>query len=222
MTRRALAAVILALALPLADLAPARAEDDSCARQSRRVRLPSGFAEARVSFVGVLTNGRSRTGESFPGRDLRELRLVVEWTEIEKVHHQRLEISSPDGALYQRFAGTLRRHRPASDGHHSTAGHRQRDHRLRTLRRVVRGGVPRRRRRRGDRAPPLLSDPALSPRPDPAVLVADLAGHFLQRGNTLRLRARGSSMLPFLRDGDVLEIRPAIARRDPNRRCNML
>jgi hypothetical protein len=106
-TRRALAAVILTLALPLADLAPARAEDDSCARQSRRVRLPSGFAEARVSFVGVLTNGRSRTGESFPGRDLRELRLVVEWTEIEKVHHQRLEISSPDGALYQRFASPL-------------------------------------------------------------------------------------------------------------------
>lgn len=46
------------------------------------------------------------------------------------------------------------------------------------------------------------------PRPDPAVLVADLAGPFLQRGHTLRLRARGSSMLPFLRDGDVLEIRP--------------
>jgi len=40
------------------------------------------------------------------------------------------------------------------------------------------------------------------------VLVADLAGPFLQRGNTLRLRARGGSMLPFLRDGDVLEIRP--------------
>ena len=40
------------------------------------------------------------------------------------------------------------------------------------------------------------------------MLVADLAGPFLQRGNTLRLRARGGSMLPFLRDGDLLEVHP--------------
>ena len=112
MTRRALAAAVLLLVLPLAGVAPARADQDSCSRQSRRVRLPGGFAEARVSFVGVLTSGRNRTGESFPSSDLRELRLVVEWTEIEKVHHQRVELSSPDGALYQRinstFAGTGR------------------------------------------------------------------------------------------------------------------
>jgi hypothetical protein len=98
-TRRALAAAVLVPAVSLADLTPARADDDHCSRQSRRVRLPNGFAEARVSFVGVLTNGRNRAGASFPGSDLRELRLVVEWTEV--------EISSPDGALYQRFAGTL-------------------------------------------------------------------------------------------------------------------
>ena len=107
MTRRALAAAALLLVLPLAGLSPARADEDTCSRQSRRVRLPSGFAEARVSFVGVLTNGRNRTGESFPGKDLRELRLVVEWTEVEKVHHQRVELSSPDGALFQRFASTF-------------------------------------------------------------------------------------------------------------------
>jgi hypothetical protein len=106
-TRRALAAAALLFVLPLTGLTPARADGDTCTRQSRRVRLPSGFAEARVSFVGVLTNGRNRTGESFPGNDLRELRLVVEWTEIEKVHHQRVELSSPDGALYQRFASTF-------------------------------------------------------------------------------------------------------------------
>ena len=107
MTRPGLAAAALLLVLPLADLTPARADEDTCTRQSRRVRLPSGFAEARVSFVGVLGNGRNRTGESFPGSDLRELRLIVEWTEIEKVHHQRLEVVSPDGALYQRFASTF-------------------------------------------------------------------------------------------------------------------
>ena len=107
MTRRGLAAVALLLALPLVDLTPARAQEDTCSRQSRRVRLPDGFATARVSFVGVLGNGRNRAGESFPGGDLRELRLIVEWAEIEHVHHQRVELTSPDGALYQRFASTF-------------------------------------------------------------------------------------------------------------------
>jgi hypothetical protein len=31
----------------------------------------------------------------------------------------------------------------------------------------------------------------------------------LRRGNALRLRARGGSMLPFLRDGDLLRVEPA-------------
>jgi hypothetical protein len=106
-TPRRLLAFAVLLALPLADLTPARAEDDTCTRQSRRVRLPSGFAVARVSFVGVLGNGRNRAGETFPGGDLRELRLIVEWTEIERVHHQRLEVTSPDGALYQRFVSAF-------------------------------------------------------------------------------------------------------------------
>jgi signal peptidase I len=35
--------------------------------------------------------------------------------------------------------------------------------------------------------------------------------HSLRRGNPLRLRARGGSMLPFLRDGDLVVIRPAPA-----------
>jgi hypothetical protein len=39
----------------------------------------------------------------------------------------------------------------------------------------------------------------------------DLAVRSLRRGTTLRLRARGGSMLPFLRDGDLLVIRPAPA-----------
>ena len=30
----------------------------------------------------------------------------------------------------------------------------------------------------------------------------------MRRGNTLRVRARGDSMLPFLRHGDVLHVRP--------------
>ena len=106
MTRRLLASAALLLLLPLGTVTPARADED-CSRQSRRVRLPSGFAEARLSFVGVLSNGRNRTGESFPGEGLRELRVVVDWSETDKVHHQRIELSSPDGELYQRFATTF-------------------------------------------------------------------------------------------------------------------
>lgn len=44
-----------------------------------------------------------------------------------------------------------------------------------------------------------------------ASALQDLAGTFLRRGNTLRLRARGESMLPFLRHGDVLHVRPLAA-----------
>ena len=107
MTRRTLAVAALLLLLPVGAVTLARGDEDNCTQQSRRVRVPGGFAEARVSFVGVLTNGRNRTGESFPGSGLRELRLVVDWTELEKVHHQRIELSSPDGELYQRFATTF-------------------------------------------------------------------------------------------------------------------
>jgi hypothetical protein len=40
----------------------------------------------------------------------------------------------------------------------------------------------------------------------------DLAIQSLRAGNMLRVRARGGSMLPFLRDGDVLVVRPVGAR----------
>jgi hypothetical protein len=49
--------------------------------------------------------------------------------------------------------------------------------------------------------------------PPPGALDA-LAAESLRRGNRLRLRAHGDSMLPFLRDGDVLLVRPA-ARSEP-------
>ena len=106
MTPRLRIAVALLLALPLGVPVPARAAD-TCTQQARRVRLPDGFAQARVSFVGVLTNGRNRVGEAFPGQGVRELRIVVDWTEIEHAHLQRIELSSPDGSLYQRLTGSF-------------------------------------------------------------------------------------------------------------------
>ncbi|MFC2053430.1 S24 family peptidase [Chloroflexota bacterium] len=36
----------------------------------------------------------------------------------------------------------------------------------------------------------------------------EIAANILGEGNTLRFRARGSSMRPFIRDGDILEVKP--------------
>lgn len=111
MTARVIGALAVVLALAAAAPPGARADGD-CAQQHRRVRLPGGFADGRLSFVGVTTNGRSRVGGEFPGDSLRELRIVADWTELDRVHHQRVEVFSPDGSLYQRFtdafAGTGR------------------------------------------------------------------------------------------------------------------
>jgi hypothetical protein len=45
----------------------------------------------------------------------------------------------------------------------------------------------------------------------PTAPLDDLAAQSLRRGVTLRLRAHGDSMLPFLRGGDLVVIRPAVA-----------
>jgi hypothetical protein len=50
---------------------------------------------------------------------------------------------------------------------------------------------------------------ALSETAASAADAAELAVQSLRRGNALRLLARGGSMLPFLRDGDVLTVRAA-------------
>ena len=102
MTARVIGA--LAVVLALAAAPAGRRADGDCAQQHRRVRLPGGFADGRLSFVGVTTNGHSRVGSEFPGDSLRELRIVADWTELDRVHHQRVEVSSPDASLYQRFA----------------------------------------------------------------------------------------------------------------------
>jgi signal peptidase I len=40
-------------------------------------------------------------------------------------------------------------------------------------------------------------------------LVDDLAADLLRRGERLRIKARGGSMLPFVRDGDVAHVMPS-------------
>ena len=116
MRRRLLAAAALLLALPVADVRPAAATpDDNCTQQSLRVRVPGGFVNARLSFNGLLKNGRTRVGEQFTMSELRELRVVASWTEAEEAHLQRVDLYAPDGTLYQRFAGAFTGdHRPVS------------------------------------------------------------------------------------------------------------
>ena len=46
-----------------------------------------------------------------------------------------------------------------------------------------------------------------------AVEFSDLASVILRDGHRLRFRARGASMRPFLRDGDIVEVVPATAER---------
>jgi hypothetical protein len=108
-TGRLLAAAALLFALPLADARLAAATpDDNCTQQSLRVRLPGGFASARLTFSGLLKNGRTRVGEQFTMGDLRELRVVTVWTAADDdAHLQRVDLYAPDGTLYQRFAGSF-------------------------------------------------------------------------------------------------------------------
>jgi hypothetical protein len=106
MTRRWLGVTAILLTLAAAPPPAVRAEDD-CTQQHRRVRLPGGFADGRLSFVGVVASGGTRVGDEFPGAGLRELRIVATWTELDRLHHQRVEIFSPDGSLYQRFTGAF-------------------------------------------------------------------------------------------------------------------
>jgi hypothetical protein len=105
-TRRRLGALGLILAVAVAT-PPAATADQDCVQQHRRVRLPDGFADGRLSFVGIGAGGQSQVGDEFPGAGLREVRIVASWTDLEHLHHQRVEIVSPDGSLYQRFTGAF-------------------------------------------------------------------------------------------------------------------
>jgi len=116
-TRRLLAAAALLFALPLADARLAAATpDDNCTQQSLRVRLPGGFASARLTFSGLLKNGRTRVGEQFTMGDLRELRVVTVWTAADDdAHLQRVDLYAPDGTL---LARTRKLHLPVTAGYY--------------------------------------------------------------------------------------------------------
>jgi hypothetical protein len=66
-----------------------------------------GPVAATVQFVGLGQDGGVSPGAAFSGQTLRDLLVDVTWNLPGGSHVQRLELFSPDGALYQRFSAPL-------------------------------------------------------------------------------------------------------------------
>jgi hypothetical protein len=62
---------------------------------------------ATVQLIGVSHNGGQTGGAEFFGGVLRDLRILVGWTNLSGTHTQHLDLFSPDGSLYQRFSSAL-------------------------------------------------------------------------------------------------------------------
>ena len=60
--------------------------------------------EARLHFVGLLHDKRLVRGEEFSAESLRDLLIVVEYRHLSGPHIQRIDLFSPDGALYQQLS----------------------------------------------------------------------------------------------------------------------
>lgn len=98
MMTRALPIFLLVLLLP-GLLVPASAAAGPKAHHSARGPL---IVAPKIHFVGVNQNERRVHGFHF--RDLRELYIRVTWNLPGGPNTQRIELFSPNGALYQRFS----------------------------------------------------------------------------------------------------------------------
>jgi hypothetical protein len=58
---------------------------------------------ALVELLAITRSGQMTAGESFAVNRMRDLRILV-WWNVAGQHVQRLELLSPDGSLYQKFA----------------------------------------------------------------------------------------------------------------------
>lgn len=99
--RRALTALpllLLAGLLALHGAAPAFAERTGGAHH----RSP-----ARVTVIGVSTKGQEHRGQHFAVDRLSSLVIRVHWKTLVGQQSQRLELITPDGAVYQRFTADV-------------------------------------------------------------------------------------------------------------------
>jgi hypothetical protein len=68
---------------------------------------PAGAAStAGLQFTGVLHGGSEQAGEQFSAQSLRDLLISVDHATLAAAS-QRIELSTPQGALYQKFSGTV-------------------------------------------------------------------------------------------------------------------
>ena len=89
-----------ALAAPPAPLKPAPAPPSGKAgRESDHHR-----ASAEVTFVALTQKGSEQRGEHFRAAQVRILKIDVKWLTLVGAHTQQLELITPDGSVYQRFA----------------------------------------------------------------------------------------------------------------------
>jgi hypothetical protein len=100
MMRRALPIFLLALLLP-GLLAPSSASAPDATKARHVARGPLSTAPT-IAFVGI--NEREKRVRGFHFRDLRYLYIYVTWNLPGGPNTQRIELFSPDGALYQRFS----------------------------------------------------------------------------------------------------------------------
>lgn len=102
----------LGLLLLLGLASEALAAEDRCRRHEQHIQ-PHGV-RADVEFIGMLGNGRERHGQQFPGAQLNDLKILVQWRRLFGNHQQRLDIIAPDGSLYQSLPQPLpaRNHAP--------------------------------------------------------------------------------------------------------------
>jgi hypothetical protein len=95
----------LGLLLLLGFASEGLAAEDDCRRDEWHIQ-PHGV-RAEVEFVGMLANGRERDGQQFPGGQLNDLKVRVQWRNLFGNHQQRLDIIAPDGSLYQSLSSPL-------------------------------------------------------------------------------------------------------------------
>jgi hypothetical protein len=167
-------------------------------------------ARGDLVFTAVLSDGgRQDRGRNFEFGAVQDLLIEVRWHKLSAPARQRLELYSPDGHLFQMFTATL----PA-------------DPEPVVIRVPVNGSWITSATLVGtwcakvfldDELDPAAADDfELKPRSPRLGTVprrrADLARLALERTGRVRFRARGGSMHPSLRDGDVV----SVARTSPD------
>ena len=81
------------------------AADHKCERRAPHIHAQG--VHAHVEFVADQLNGTHHGGHTFSSARVSDLRILVHWRNLLRNHWQRLDLITPDGALYQSFTRLL-------------------------------------------------------------------------------------------------------------------